>query len=349
MTSRKINYTPAEESLFGPEGFLQFTLSNKKATPDNSVTLANGVTVEQWDTGVLHFKPKENHETQNNLVISAGVHGNETAPIEIVESLVSEIFNGVLEVNNNLLVILANPIAMNIGKRFSVENMNRLFKNNLVIDNCFNNYERKRAKKLMKFTKRFLELNTGERIHLDLHTAIRGSQYPKFAMSPNDPGDIKLKDQIKFLQDCGIEAILNSSKNSSTFSAYTSREFSATSFTIELGKARPFGDNDMNDFQDAISSLRSIISDGDSSTNEESDKFPEVKIFNVSEEIVKRTGDFKLCFDDNIENFTEFQPGQLLAEDHNYTYQVKSQGERILFPNAGVAIGQRALVIIKPV
>jgi succinylglutamate desuccinylase len=70
--------------------------------------------------------------------------------------------------------------------------------------------------------------------------------------------------------------------------------------------------------------------------------------FRVAGEVLKQTEDFRLCFPSNIANFTEFEIGEVLATDKDYQYVVSDSGERILFPNENVAIGQRALVIIRP-
>jgi succinylglutamate desuccinylase len=55
-----------------------------------------------------------------------------------------------------------------------------------------------------------------------------------------------------------------------------------------------------------------------------------------------------LCFASTTANFTEFTVGEQLAVDGNHGYTVAVEGERILFPNENVAIGQRALVVITP-
>jgi succinylglutamate desuccinylase len=72
------------------------------------------------------------------------------------------------------------------------------------------------------------------------------------------------------------------------------------------------------------------------------------KRFSVAVEVLKQTDNFRLGFSSDTVNFTEFEVGDVLATDKDYQYIVASSGERILFPNEQVAIGQRALVIIRP-
>ena len=67
---------------------------------------------------------------RNFILLSVGVHGNETAPIEIIDQLVSDIFAGKIVVKQNLLIVIANLQSIKASCREVVENMNRLFNNN---------------------------------------------------------------------------------------------------------------------------------------------------------------------------------------------------------------------------
>jgi len=148
------------------------------------------------------------------------------------------------------------------------------------------------------------------------------------------------------LKQCGIEAILITDKKSATYSAYTARHCGAVSFTLELGKVKPFGMNDLTEFEEISRGLKNLIN-GQKFQQENPNSCP--LLFRIVHEINKKTVYFRLPFSKDIANFTEFQINDLLALDINYQYRVTEPGERILFPNAEVAVGQRALVIIKPI
>lgn len=75
--------------------------------------------------GVLSFTPKQAYEKA--VVLSAGVHGNETAPIELLAQLSQDLFAGALELKVKLLLILGNPIAIRTGQRYVENDMNRMF------------------------------------------------------------------------------------------------------------------------------------------------------------------------------------------------------------------------------
>lgn len=60
-------------------------------------------------------------------ILSAGIHGNETAPVELLDAIVDDIIDGQLTPIVRLLVILGNPAALAQQSRFVETNLNRLF------------------------------------------------------------------------------------------------------------------------------------------------------------------------------------------------------------------------------
>jgi succinylglutamate desuccinylase len=334
--------TVVEQQLFGTQSFLQFTLEARPILGKPSAVLGNQVRVELWDSGVLFFKPQQSH-LASSILLSVGVHGNETAPIEIIDQLVNDIFAERITVKHNLLIVIANPAAINARCREVDENMNRLFNADFTADNSTSD-ERQRSWRLMEYSRTFFDLKAKHKFHYDLHTAIRDSYYKKFAVSPNS-GELPItQQQFALLSQWGIEAILTTARKNSTYSNFTANYCGAVSFTVELGKVKPFGENDFSDFSSIITGLHAAVSGDENLTAATS----VAKRFSVTGEVLKQTDDFRLCFADDIANFTEFEIGTVLATDINYQYCVTESGERILFPNENVAVGQRALVIIKP-
>ena len=70
------------------------------------------------DCGILQLIPHE--PCDRSLVLSSGLHGNETAPIELLDRLLQAIASGQLQPRTRLLLLLGNPQAMRRGERFRV-------------------------------------------------------------------------------------------------------------------------------------------------------------------------------------------------------------------------------------
>jgi len=300
------------------------------------------------DTGIICFEPLDG-KTEKDIVISCGVHGNETAPIEICADLVKQLILGELYLDQRVLFLFGNPAAMNISERFVEENMNRLF-SGAHSQGDVSNKERTRAAQLEKAVADFFtdhsRAEKNSRYHYDLHTAIRESTHEKFAVYPFRHGQPWKKEQLSFLLACGVDTILLSGSPTTTFSYYSSNEFGADAFTVELGKVRPFGENDMASFSQVKQTLTAFVS------GQELDLKPYQKedfyIFEISQIINKHTDNFKLHFADDTKNFTEFALGEVMASDGETQYTANVDGEAIIFPNANVALGQRALLTVKP-
>ena len=341
-SSRRKAMNAYQRQLFGAQTFLEYTLDHQLAVEKKRLLIFDNVLVELWDNGVLYFHPQA-VSSPDSILLSVGVHGNETAPIEIVDRLVSDILSGKTCLKHNLLVVIANPPAISASSREVDENMNRLF-NNQLHKNHKASAERLRSIDLMAYSTDFFNRHAEHKFHYDLHTAIRDSAYEVFAISPNISSASLVEQQYSTLAQWGIEAILSTDKNNATYSAFTARYCGAVSFTLELGQVKPFGENDLNKLSAVITGLDRLVSGCERHVTEA--KKP--RRFRVIAEVYKRSKDFQLCFPPATANFSEFARGDLLAVDTDYQYRVACDGERILFPNENVAIGQRTLVIVRP-
>ena len=276
------------------------------------------------------------------------MHGNETAPIEICNEFVSQILAGELVLDVRTLFIFGNPASMNIGERFVEENMNRLFSGAHSQGPGLVNRERIRAKKLERYVADFFigEAGERERLHYDLHTAIRGSKNEKFAVYPYIGDQAYSERQLQILLACGVNTILLSNGPTTTFSYFSSASFGAHAFTVELGKVRPFGENDMTRFIEVKQTLAAMLTGGDLQLRDY--QASDFNIFKVLRAIDKQTDAFEFYFADDVVNFTSFPVGFLLAKDGEQKFVIEEEGEAIVFPNAKVANGQRAVLMVVP-
>ncbi|WP_051304690.1 succinylglutamate desuccinylase [Chitinilyticum litopenaei] len=336
---------------FVEQGFLAQTLAGKTGIT-LPFCLPGGAHVQVMDEGIIRFEPREPELRQLDLVISCGVHGNETAPVELVDRLITRILDGELRVRNRVLFVMGNVEALCAGERFIEEDMNRLFCRAPENDD---GHERRRATMLEMHLLRFFGRSVADtvaRYHYDLHTAIHGSLIEKFAIYPLQRAGRPFQAvEMARLAQAGVEAFLLQSTTSTTFSYFSTRYCDATAFTIELGSAKPFGQNGGTDLSKMEGYLAGLI-EGElpqpELTGENYAAQVGSPVFRVSREVIKHSANFRLMIDGKTDNFTPLPQGMLLAEDCAGPVVVTEAGARIIFPNPDVAVGQRAGLIIVP-
>lgn len=344
-----------QEQLFVNGDFLHLTRSHEFFMQAFNFEVACKVSsaktkVSILDTGIIIFEPLSNISSKD-IVLSSAVHGNETAPIEICSELIKQLVLGELHLEHRTLFLFGNPASINIGKRFVEENLNRLFSGGHSQDQGQGagliNKERHRALLLENTVTDFFNQGKGERFHYDLHTAIRGSKNDKFAVYPFRHNQPWIKSQLQFMLACDVNTILFSNSSTTTFSYFSSNEFDAHAFTVELGKVKPFGENDMTNFAGVKANLSALISGKPLALMEYNKE--DFSFFEIDQIIDRHHENFKLHFSDDVENFTDFPIGTVIAVDGEHEIKTQKQGEAIIFPNANVAIGQRALLTVVPV
>ncbi|MCP4411336.1 MAG: succinylglutamate desuccinylase [Gammaproteobacteria bacterium] len=331
------------DQLLSHQSFIQFARNHSSAfdTKEPTIKLEN-YSISALESGVLLFEPE--NPGPRDIIISSAIHGNETAPIEICDLLVKEILKGSLKVNNRVLFVMGNIPAMENDKRFTVENLNRLFSGKHAGKTHF---EAKRAAILEQCCEQFFAARTtAERCHFDLHTAIRDSKYEKFAIYPYLHGKPYNTEYLNLFNDAGINTILLANQPAGTFSYFTSHQHQSHSFTVELGKVKPFGENDMASFADFTQTLRNFIDN--SFKPDPATDFQGLNLFKVVDEVMKHSDSgFSLNIDLDFANFSQFPIGFQLTTDDNRGYQMKSEQHAIVFPNGEVPIGNRVALIVE--
>ncbi|MGP3039064.1 succinylglutamate desuccinylase [Serratia nevei] len=290
--------------------------------------------------GVLELTPRQPY--RQAMVMSAGVHGNETAPIELLNQLVGDLLAGRLPLRVRLLVVLGNPAAMRAGKRYLHSDMNRMFGGRY--RNFAASGETVRAQQLERALAAFFDGEQAARFHYDLHTAIRESRLPRFGILPFQKRPYS-EPMLKLLDAADLDALVVHSAPGGTFSHYSSEHLNAASCTLELGKARPFGSNDLQQFAAIDLALRAAVSEEPLPAR----AADEIRVFRVMHSLIKHSEDFKLHLGDDTANFTELKPGMLLCEQPQEDYHVGQEGAWILFPNPNVALGLRAGMLLNEV
>jgi len=329
--------------------WLAHTLASATADlPEIKTTLPDGTCLTRKAVGVLQITPPPDRANPNQeaVIISAGIHGNETAPIEVLNALVSELLNGEWLLACPLLLILGNPPAMVAGERFLDVNLNRLF------NGAHNKPEYKRlpeaarAQFLEEMCRQFAMAHPQALFHYDLHTAIRPSQREKFALYPFVEGRQVPESQCNFLLEAEVDTLLLQHKVGTTFSSFSSSVLNSESFTVELGKVRPFGMNELSRFEGIKKALRRRFC-GNPAPAKQS-PFDHLTVFEVVHEILNTGKNFRFHVPDDVANFTEYASGTVIWEDDDTCYRVGAIPEAIVFPNRNVPVGQRVGLLIKP-
>lgn len=315
---------------------------------DNVETRCGTTSEIHWfrpEVGVMIFEPKGGYE--KNIVISVAIHGNETAPIEIINHLITAILSHQYTLNVRLMVILGNVEAMRSNERYLNVDLNRLFSDHyLRYEPC---YETKRAAILQQVVSNFYAIAPEKpKFHFDLHTAIRASRHVAFGLLPYRADNTFQSEMITWLQSVGLEALVVNHAPAATFSYFSSHQFGANSCTLELGKAMPFGQNNLQQFSGIDKGLIDLITE----KKLESILNDTISVYKVADVIIKLSDQFSLNVSDDAENFTEFPKGYVIASDYaantnsQVNYTVKNESGYILFPNANVKNGLRAGLLL---
>ncbi|MES2118280.1 MAG: succinylglutamate desuccinylase [Pseudomonadota bacterium] len=303
---------------------------------------AAGYTVAQPADGILTIK-RAGTPARASVLVSVGVHGDETGPIEVVahlfDALSCDVGADATALAVDLMLCVGNIGAIRAGKRFIDADLNRMFRAER--GTLAGTAEAARADVMMAATTAFFDGAGPVRWHLDLHTAIRPSVYPTFAIVPELIEAGARGQLIDWLGAAGIGAIIMNPQSAGTYSYYSSEHHGAAGTTVELGRIGTLGQNDIGQFAEAAQALDALLRDVAPAA---AGRQPH--IFNTAQQIIKLSDQFQMAFGRETQNFTALPQGAEIARDGDTVYTVQHAQEYVVFPNPDVRVGLRAGLMV---
>lgn len=278
----------------------------------------------------------------HRILLSCGIHGDETAPIEMLDRLIEDIADYTLIPAVEILFVIGNPKAIMAGQRFMEHDLNRLFdgqwRSKLGIEESI------RACELENVTHEYFAGIRSHRCwHLDLHTTIRPSLIERFGIASVASKEQLPHELLHFLHCASIAALVLNPRSQGTYSAFSSHQSGAFSLTLELGRGKRFGENLPATTAPLEEALRYLIQGHPLPIP----TTPELMWFEATREILRTPDRFAFHLPETVENFSPLEKGAPLAETSSGAIHAES-GERILFPNPNVAPGLRAGLLVRP-
>lgn len=298
-----------------------------------------GFAVAQPAPGVLTVKSPAPDPARASVLVSVGVHGDETGPIEMVAYLVEALSRTPRELAVDLMLCVGNIDAIRLGKRFVDADLNRMFRAERGA--LAGTFEAGRADVLAEATRGFFDGSGARRWHLDLHTAIRPSHYPMFAIVPELIARAARDDLVAWLGAAGMGAIIMNPASSGTYSYFTSEHLGAAGSTVELGRVGALGRNDLSQFAAASAALDCLLRARPAPA---APAAPHV--FATAQSITKLSDAFSMNVGRETWNFTALRKGEVIARDGETVYTVGHDEELVVFPNPDVRVGLRAGIMV---
>ncbi|WP_105901473.1 succinylglutamate desuccinylase [Vibrio gangliei] len=325
---------------------LIYTSLHHLTWPQQTLTLDNGLIVRFYYRGMLSISPQKYAKESGATVISVGIHGDETGPIELVDRLVDQVLHGKVTLSHPCLFIFAHPDATAKKVRFIEHNLNQMFEMSSM---PVQGLESMIAAKIKDVVELFYERAAPQnRWHLDLHCSSQPSQYPVFAIRPATRHLSHSDDEqlMAFARQADIQAFLQCQQPNFTFSWFTGEYCQAKSLTIELGQLRALGENDLSEFHEFSSGVESLLARSLVPNFGENRKQP-MAIYNVVEELRKQSDDLVFTATQALINFEPLYFNQEYAIQNGLPLICESGRHALVFANPDVEIGQRAALLVE--
>lgn len=297
----------------------------------------SGLQAELIDTGILLVKAPRSSRPPKKIALSALIHPNEAGPAEMLNEEIKKVFRGQTSLEEDVLFMLGNPHGITAGTRYIDTDLNREF----VEDQHNKTLENARAHRLMECTKSFFSEYHQGALHLDLHTTNRHSKYSHFAIIQNASPDFVGTLLYSALLHCQLPAIVVKNTPSSVFSYFSSCLPNVQAATVELGVARPLGQNDLAEYSAVAATISSLLQ-GEELVQSLSNPV----IFTPTRNVIAKTNHCSFVGSKEIINFGEYPVGTLLFRDGKNNIYARANSNTVLFPFKRTRKGDLAGVLM---
>lgn len=311
----------------------------------------NHATIKYYNDGCIAIFPNS-PTSRDALIISVGIHGDETAPVEMAYKLMSEIYDG-LKISIPIMISVGNLEALKFGTRAVDVDLNRCFEGNGSEDLL----EHKRASLIIDSINSFTKdlENIGARLTsvLDLHSYVYPNcfkQYQdektQFAICVKQQAYSQKHEMI--IKDCRINKVITDVSLKGTLVSYIATTFpDALAMVFELGHAKKFGENNPLDLKNIYDYLKALICN-ESIVKSSLLKQQEIEIYKFCDPLIKTCDSFR--FNENIclRNFTKYAEGTIIAyENDEIVYKIPSDNYTVLFPWPSRPVGTAGTYLLQ--
>ncbi|HEU4850975.1 MAG TPA: succinylglutamate desuccinylase [Telluria sp.] len=289
--------------------------------------------------GIMTVRTGTADPARASVLLSVGVHGDETGPIEMVAYVLEALSREPGALGVDLMLCVGNIDAISQGRRFIDADLNRMFRPER--GSLAGTAEAARADTMIAATTEFFAGAGPRRWHLDLHTAIRPSYYPAFAIVPDLVSGDRRTELVDWMGAAAIGAIIMNPSSAGTYSYYSAEHHGAAGATVELGRIGTLGNNDLAQFAHAQAAIDALLRGRPAGQ-----AHAQPHVFKVAQNIIKLSDSFVMNFGRETQNFTSAPFGTVIATDGETIYTVEHDQEMIVFPNPDVRVGLRAGMMV---
>ncbi|AIT08841.1 hypothetical protein LO80_01840 [Candidatus Francisella endociliophora] len=316
--------------------------------------LENGNLIKYYSDGIVAIFPAIK-TSQKAMIVSAGIHGDETGAVELVYKLFNSLLNGTV-ISRPLMIILGNLDAIKQGTRQVETNLNRCFDDDELSLNS--SMEHKRALDIITAIDEFKEELDAKDISIEMLLDLHSYVYPDYFSQYHDDKTqfaICVKEQPyslnheQILSACNLGKVITDIDMKGTLVSFIVKRYPyITSMVFELGHAHKLGKNNPLDLKNIADYIYAQVSE---TYNKNKQINPQqIERYKFCPPVIKNNETFELNSNICLRNFTKYEKGTVLAyENGEVIYRMPSNNHTVLFPWPTRLVGAAGTYILEKI